>query len=381
MRVMSARLRLQQGQVILNTVLLLATAVSVSMLGFIQPRNPALAADAKTEQALSQARQALIAYASGQRNNPLPVPRPGELPCPDTNSNGTAEPSCNSTATQIGRLPWATLGITDLRDGYGERLWYAVSGNFKNNPAVTPLNSATPGQLTVNGVSPASNVIAIVFAAGPAVAGQDRSAANLNNVSHYLEGENANSDTIFTTAQPSGTFNDRLLTITAATFFPAVEMRVARETRVFLNAYFNHPARRYFPSAHAYGSTEPPCVASTQGRVPELPGACGAAPVGAALPPWYLPNGWKNILFYAVAPACTNPAAPDCTGTGGFLTVNGVGGIRALLITPGTAYTAQTRPCATIADCLEPPNTASFPIFTHAPASAAGNDRVIIIAP
>jgi hypothetical protein len=377
------RRRLQQGQVILITVLLIATVIGISLFTLVRPRDPVLDDNVQTELALRQAKEALIAYASGRPNGAGAVPRPGDLPCPDTDNNGQVNTPCNTPATQIGRLPWATLGIPDLRDGSGERLWYAVSNNFKDNPPVAtppPLNSNTLGQLTVTGIAPASNVIAIVFAPGAVVSGQSRTAANVNNRTHYLEGENANGDTIFTTAATSGTFNDRLLAITPAMFFPPVEMRVAREMRSFLNAYFNDPTRRYFPSAHAYGATEPPCVPATQGRVPELPSACGAVPIGAVLPGWYLPNQWKNVMFYAVAPACSNPA-PNCTGAGGFLTVNGVGGIRALLITPGTPYTGQTRPCATIADCLEPPNTTSFPAFTHGPASTTFNDRVVIIAP
>ena len=381
--------RLQKGQVILITVLLVVTVVGISLFSLIRPRNLTLEDDAQTEKALAQAQQALIAYASGQSA----TNRPGELPCPDRNNDGQDnDGACDTTATQIGRLPWYTLRIPDLRDGSGGRLWYTVSNNFKNDTSVTPLNSNTLGQLTVTGTAPANNVIAIVFAAGPVVAGQNRSAGNVNNVAHYLESENANGDTVFTTAPPSGTFNDRLLAITSAMFFPHVEMRVAREARVFLNDYFNYTdidpvtktktVRRYFPFAHAYGGAGS-CAASNQGRITEFPEICGSGQLTwpATYPLWFFTNGWGNVLFYAVAPACTNPATPNCTGAGGFLTVNGVGGVRAVVIAPGTAYTGQTRPCATFTDCLEPPNTTSFPAFTHTPGSTTANDRVVIIAP
>ena len=49
----------------------------------------------------------------------------------------------------IGRLPWKTFGLPDLRDGSGERLWYALSPNFRDNPSVSPLNSDTRGSITV----------------------------------------------------------------------------------------------------------------------------------------------------------------------------------------------------------------------------------------
>jgi hypothetical protein len=62
---------------------------------------------------------------------------PGYLPCPDLDDDGWAEPTCGSQngesgqSERLGRLPWKTLGLADLRDGHGERLWYAVSSKYK----------------------------------------------------------------------------------------------------------------------------------------------------------------------------------------------------------------------------------------------------------
>lgn len=368
------RLRPQRGLILLVTMLLLGLIVTLSLYSLFRPRNVDLEDAAQTERALAQAKDALMAYAAGSLTN-----RPGELPCPDLANNGRAgSPNCNTPATQIGRLPWLTFGIPDLRDGSGERLWYAVSNNFKNATAVTPLNSNTPGQLIVTGIAPASNVIAIVFAPGSVVAGQSRTPTNLNNVAHYLEGENANGDTTFTTAALSGTFNDRLLAITAPMFFPAVELMVARQLRSSLNDYYG--SNLYFPPANAYSLSS--CINANQGMIPADPSICGAGHAAfAALPLWFTPNQWYKSIFYAVAPACVSIAALSCAGAGGFLTVNGVGGIRAVVITPGTPYTGQTRPCASITDCLEPPNTTSFPTFTHITGSTNANDRVVIVAP
>ena len=123
--------------------------------------------DKKTAEALAQAKEALIGYAINVQfpnsnscyntfthiNN---CPRPGELPCPDTNNDGSAD-SCSNQSDRLGRLPWKTLGLPDLRDGSGERLWYAVSNNFKNNPrgncytagSSGCLNSDTMGTISV----------------------------------------------------------------------------------------------------------------------------------------------------------------------------------------------------------------------------------------
>ncbi len=91
--------------------------------------------DRASDRALAQAREALIAYAS---ERPITaVVGPGYLPCPDLDDDGWAESTCGSLAgdrgmdERLGRLPWKTLGLPDLRDGHGERLWYAVATRYK----------------------------------------------------------------------------------------------------------------------------------------------------------------------------------------------------------------------------------------------------------
>jgi len=88
-----------------------------------------------TERALAQAREALLAYAADRRIDA--EVGPGYLPCPDEDDDGWAEAVCGSLSghlgqdERLGRLPWKTLGLPDLRDGHGERLWYAVSTRHK----------------------------------------------------------------------------------------------------------------------------------------------------------------------------------------------------------------------------------------------------------
>ena len=97
-----------------------------------------------SDRALAQARDALVAHAA---DRPIDARvGPGYLPCPDLDDDGWAEPTCGSLdgrlgqAERLGRLPWKTLGLPDLRDGHGERLWYAVSTRFKGllNCAASP---------------------------------------------------------------------------------------------------------------------------------------------------------------------------------------------------------------------------------------------------
>jgi hypothetical protein len=159
-------------------------------------------------------------------------------------------------------------------------------------------------------------------------------------------------------------------------FFPAVEMKAARELRKTLESYYK--VNRYFPPASAFDSS---CTSHNQGMILTNPKLCGLGHETWTPQPWLLPNQWERLLFYAVAPACMDPLAFDCTGAGGFLSVNGASGVRALVIAPGKPYPGQARPCTNISDCLEPPNTASFPTFTHMPGAATSNDRVVIVAP
>jgi hypothetical protein len=195
--------------------------------------------------ALRKAKAALIAYAAneqwqaykGQTTN-----QPGGLPCPDINDSGSSPGICSGVASRVGRLPWATIGSEDLRDASGERLWYSVSSNFYKN-AANIINSDTPGLLNVTGAAPASNVVAVVFAPGEAISGQDRLTSH-NDLAAYLEGyaAGANDYTFNSVAMPSATANDRLLVITQAELMAAVEpvvaARIERDVKPLLTEYF-----------------------------------------------------------------------------------------------------------------------------------------------
>ena len=184
---------------------------------------------------LRQAIDGLIGYAIAQARD---GDRPGSLPCPDTDGDGNAEPSC-ANANLVGRLPWRSLNLPELRDNSGALLWYALSSNFRNTPS-SVINSDTAGQLSiidaVTGDVNDSNVIAVVFAPGAPVEGQTR--RNTNLLSDYLEG--ASGSTVFSRSQQSTAFtagqcfnaspiacNDQLLTLGQADLFDAIEPIVA----------------------------------------------------------------------------------------------------------------------------------------------------------
>ena len=249
--------RVQRGAALLILLAILMVAV---LYGLFSSLNEATATvplqrSQHNAEVLRQAKEALIAYAVQKDNGP------GHLPCPDRNNSGN-DPgtACASLATRIGRLPWRSLGIPDLRDSSGERLWYAVSRcflprNFGTDVGVGPnlcpngyrVNSDELGQLSVGGLAPASNVVAVIFAPGAPLGGQLRDGPvppatcspgfdNNCRVANYLEGDNNTPDDVYFAATaceggdpakcPFGAFNDQLIVITEEDLFRAVEEEV-----------------------------------------------------------------------------------------------------------------------------------------------------------
>jgi len=155
------------------------------------------------------------------------------------------------------------MGIEDLRDASGERLWYALSYNFRKNFGTTAINSDTPGQLSVTGTAPASNVVAVLFAPGAALLTQNRPSDPTdpahNSPSNYLEGFDLSDPVNYvfqSNARPSDTFNDRVLAITQAELMavvePVVAARIERDVKPLLVDYFTSWGR--YPFAMTFAS-------------------------------------------------------------------------------------------------------------------------------
>lgn len=170
------------GGAALILLLLVAGALTAMMLLRHAVVRSMAARDAATAVALARAQEALLAYAVAVAPDTA-AKRPGDLPCPDLNNDGSAELTCVTADKRLGRLPWKTLDLSDVRDGSGERLWYALSGAFDrttgNQCPVSGgpncLNSDTPGTLTVrdtggvtmhDGSDPATGAVAVVIAPG-----------------------------------------------------------------------------------------------------------------------------------------------------------------------------------------------------------------------
>lgn len=289
----------------------------------------------KTLASLALAQQALLAYANqplGTTQCDMNCPRPGDLPCPDRNNDGEAESSC-STSSRLGRLPWKTLGIGDLRDGSGERLWYAVSERYKNNPRLLPLNMDTPGTWSVTSAegmtwdaSQGNGVVAVIIAPmQPLLRGdgwqQQRNDAGVTLAKHYLDSDglsdNANplenSTSGFVMAAPSRQFNDVVWPVTATMMHRQMQQQVLAELkRVIRCAASPCPA---LPAAAAV--TDDSCLGSqsldASQCLPASATGLGRLPLdvsahwplaeqhmldGDARHHWFQQNGWREQVFY-----------------------------------------------------------------------------------
>lgn len=234
--------------------------------------------DARSREALKDAKAALIAYAAAQAWQAGGAnDQPGALPCPSADENGTAANSCTTESSRVGRLPWSTIGSGTIYDGSGSLVWYALSANFRKAAGSTTINSDTVGTLTVTGSSPATKIVALVIAPGAALGGQSRSSTAA--ASNFLESSNANtSDSdVFTTATASDTFNDQIMTITQAELMavvePAVAARIESSIKPYLTSYASqwggvYPFPASFPQTTNAQSSYSGSTSQTTGLLP-----------------------------------------------------------------------------------------------------------------
>jgi hypothetical protein len=359
--------RRQHGAALLIFLVLLILGVAAWLVSSSTTTALENARRKTTFDALTQARDALIGRAVN--DNTIP----GSLPCPDTNDDGSAELlSGNDCPSYIGRLPWKTLGLPDLRDGSGEELWYALSPAFRDDNSAQPLNSNTKGTLLVYGADGVSqqtqagyNAVAVIFSPGSAIGSQIRSTiAQQNAPANYLDSahsyNNYTANGPFIAGAKSVTFNDQLLFITTKNLMPLVELRVAGVVKGALTNYYN--INNYYPwadnitSAASYTANYGlnrgwlPNDASTNPGWPDP--SSPNWPAGNP-PQWFFDNQWYTLIYYSVAENYT--AKPnDCTSCiDSTLSVDGVNGVRVLFFMPGTPIGTLTRAIDNLPDYLE----------------------------
>ena len=312
------------GYVAILLIAVIGTAAAAWFMTSLGGHAVRIGRDRTTAAALALAKQALIGRAAIDQS------LPDSLPCPDlvTHIPGSNMPDDGIAdlfagihcPNYVGRLPWRTLGLPDLRDADGERLWYALSPNFRDLANHVNINDSTSGTLSVSGATTVTNVAAIVFSPGAVVGHQARNGAtNQNKVVNYLEGVNASGGPAFLAQATADNFNDRLTTISVADLMAIVEKRVASEITVALNRYFLVNSVLPNPAPPGDFACQPngdqslclPAGSAAPGLLPRnlTPGAGWP---GVAFPAWFNAN-WRTSVRYIVAPECTS--LPACSST------------------------------------------------------------------
>jgi len=312
----------QRGAAMMVMLVILVIGAAAILVNSLNSSTIKIARDDATADVLAQAKDALIGRAVSDTTVP------GSLPCPDTHALGSGLEGTADFATPctsyIGRLPWKTLGLPDLRDSSGERLWYALSINFRDI-TTSVVNSDTPGTISVfapdgtllNDGSGTTGAVAVIIAPGSVLTRQggvvqDRSAAGYNTASNYLDvaavGGNTEDNAVFsgsstaTTGFIQGTVkdnngnvivNDQILVITQDQLMSGVETRIAREVKNCLDNYAADPSNanhRYPWAALASNTNSWPNRKGDYdvrfGRVPEIPDISttgGSPPTGTLL--------------------------------------------------------------------------------------------------
>lgn len=430
-------------------VFIVGLAATAYFLHALNPVAVKIERDKKTAAALAEAKAALLGYAASRNLNTIACasasncPRPGDLPCPDTNNDGVAESSCGNAAgtteqeSRLGRLPWKTLGLSDLRDGDGESLWYAVSNPYKYNYRYRPLNSDTLGTITlrdssgmvIHDATAESGLVAIVIAPGSPLIRQDdvkqtRENTDVNDAINYLDIAFGEDNQDFIDKEVNGfvagpvknvdgsvVVNDRLLVIKKEEIDYVMETRTLVEVeRAMLDYYcgignVNYSTKscniggEFFPrpsdftDASCLGKDKietPKCLegAATHGRIPanpDTPWDVNSILRGVSNSNWFQLNAWREVIYYAVAPGCAT-GTENCMGVARLTVNNAIVGPentkKVVLIATGKAIGLQLRDSAD--KLLEESNYLEGENFTPlddvyqrtVPISSSVNDRI-----
>jgi len=359
----------QQGAALLVLLTIVVLAASYSLLKRLNREQPDIVRAGDNAAVLGEAKAALIGYALSSNA------RPGELPCPDYGIgpgglDGLSD-ACdeNGMYVTIGRLPWKTLGLPDLRDAGGESLWYAPDINLDGNFQINSETSTNLRVVTNNTVQ----IAAVVIAPGKVTSTQSRpqNVAAQTTPARYLEASNAVADPNISVVAPTVTaeFTDQVLVITRDELIEPVERRVLAELKQALDNFGG------LPSPAGNGGVVCNSTPLSQGLLPVTTDAtCGTLP---AWPTWFsdTTTGWQPLIWYAMDPLKTITVQDGATS---------INSVESLLIAAGPIITgigqiqATPRVLSSLLDTAIN-NDGLDLAFETLPISPMTNDQLLIV--
>jgi hypothetical protein len=198
------RLHSQHGAALLLGLLIVALAALAVFTTQLGGGNTLIRQAANTSP-MKEAAEAVLGYSViNYGDGRLPLPDMGyEAPAHAEGAAAANPAGLTTNAIVFGRLPWRSLGVPAPRDEAGECLWYAVGGASKGSPvyllpdtaaaidlSAPPLvNWDTLGEFELFTADGAGNLLtadanphnnrplALIFAAGAPLPGQDRSSS------------------------------------------------------------------------------------------------------------------------------------------------------------------------------------------------------------
>ncbi len=350
-----------------------------------------------TGQALNAGKRALLGYvalkaADSNEDHPGRLPCPESLGQPGTAAAGIAAPvvvPSFPTCSALGRLPWRTLGIDQLRDGHGEPLWYVVSTGIwalVNSGTSLTINPGLGNQLPLDGQPNA--VVALIIAPGTPINSMSEpgvppaGCANVNQQANrytvpydpvnFLECGNATGSYITAGAAPWG--NDRVIAITAADVMGAISGPVAdrlqRQVAPAMNDW------RTTQSVSSWGVSFLPYASSWIGN-PATNDFCGDNGVWEGLPPIAgASNPGCSTSWSCASPPCVTSlispllgllATQNCVATGPNMQCS----FQGLMLGAGLFSARITVTAPQVANSFRAPITALPPDITVSPSGGS----------
>ena len=130
----------QRGSVLLVMMLILVVSASFVLVSKLNATSNQYARQSSSLSALNEAKAALIGYALTYPDKINANEGPGYLPCPDLDNDGDAEGGCalgGPVNFTIGRFPFETLEVADLRDTSGPPILAISNSSHSIHPLIT----------------------------------------------------------------------------------------------------------------------------------------------------------------------------------------------------------------------------------------------------